>query len=132
MNVYIDALGPGGAYRASTEAVELGFDPLTNQLTLPRYLEALGFQPRRAGGRVFHIDRARFLPAGRIDQHVGELHTLVLVNCTDAVIATPKTIRALWELTGGARRRSPSNRPSTIRAPAVGTSNPDRPLGCDS
>jgi len=124
VKVYIDALGPGGAYRACTEPSELAYDPLARQLVLPRFAEALGYRPLRAGWRLFHVERMRFLPGDRIDQDVSPLHTLVVVNCVDPLHASPETIRMLWELTGGADRLRPSNRPATVRAPEVAEDGP--------
>ncbi len=117
MQLFIDVLEPGGVYRASTAQVTVDSDGIARELVLPRFLEALGYKPLRAGHRLFHIERATYVHRSG-SQDIRHLHTIVVVRSTDPTLSDPSTIRALWDVTGGPARRGPLNRPT---APPIGT-----------
>lgn len=115
MQLFIDVLEPGGAYRASTAPVDVDADGIAGELILPRFLEALGYRPMRAGHRLFHVERARYIH-GTVSEDIRHRHTIVVVRCIDPVLSDPSTIRALWLVTGGSARSAHGERP--LRSPS--------------
>lgn len=111
MQLFIDVLEPGGAYRASTAPVEVDSDGIERELVLPRFLEALGYRPLRAGHRLFHVERSQYVHRSDA-RDIRHRHTIVVVRCTDPTLSDPSTIRALWQVTGGPARRGEVKRPT--------------------
>lgn len=109
MKIYVDFVRATGVYQAAREASWVDAATPAAVLVAPAFLEASGLGPVAGNRRLYHVERARFVDAACLGEaDVSDGDTVVVVNTDDPTFEDPRAVDALWEVTGGARRRPPS------------------------
>lgn len=106
MLVFIDFVEPSGRYRPSAEPAFAHPEMPAGVLCAAVFLDAAGAGDVAGQPRIFHVERGQFIDADSLGgAGVGELDTLIIVNCERVGVGAPDQLSMGWHAVGGVSRR---------------------------